>query len=645
MPVTTSNTNSKPMPQVGSALQTGNYNIGPYGSTYYGGYFTQNPIGHTIAKINTLNQVVGLVPVYPCNSIECRLGKYGSDDSQFMLPAFAENQTSVWGDYKNDYNSWLFDVPANTILGLSYYLDQKINNVWTEKATLTDDTYGFYFPIGKLCNNNSYTGYQINWNKVLNLLGEGIYRFRIGTNNETITPSVNHFKITSVGGNPPTTVQLSSTGYGVICPTFYCNSSLSVTVNMQNLTTFINNYQNTTYPSPLFSATYNSGTGQIDLAGLKGQNCDCSVLVTNVVYTNYANAFSGGAINTSNSLCFASPPFCLKTWDCWAVDGTTRFDAFYSGGIIGNVDKSLPGSTWSMCCTTYKVTPNVAKSSMFAIRWLKDIVTYQATTTFSMTFTFSAPVKLLGAPYVVNSGDNHITLMQNLATAINNYQATLPYVQFTAIYNATQQRTEIYNLAGINVAFTVTYSIKKSICLGMNGFMPSYHADNTSADLGTLELPATTLPKTSFRDTVLLSGGTPAGFTTTGSLTPSPILWQDAIRVGGEFGYEQTDYERKSIKYQTGVVNKIRDEAILKHTWKSSSLPFWFHERFKVYGLMADKLLVSDSNMNNSDYNLKLYSVQGDSSYNPEYKNFPRETMVKCEFKPATQNIKRRRCC
>ena len=115
--------------------------------------------------------------------------------------------------------------------------------------------------------------------------------------------------------------------------------------------------------------------------------------------------------------------------------------------------------------------------------------------------------------------------------------------------------------------------------------------------------------------------------------------------MGGEFGYENTDYERKSIKYQTGVVNKIRDEAILKHTWKSSSLPFWFHERFKVYGLMADTLLVSDYNMNNADYNIKLYSVQGDSSYNPDWKNFPRETMVKCEFKPAIQNLKRNRCC
>ena len=628
----------------GTSLQTGNYSVGPYGSQYYGGYFTQAVIGHDIAVLNTLNQVVGLVPVYPCDSIECRLGKYGSNDSQFMLPAFAENQTSVWGDYKNDFNSWLFDVPANSILGLTYYLDEKVNGVWTQVAILSDDTYGFYFPVGKLCNNNSFTGYQINWNLVLNIFGEGIYRFRIGTNSETITPSVNHFKITSIGGNPPTTVKLITTGYGDICPTFNCNPALSVSANMINLVSFINTYQASTYPTPLFSAVWNAGTSQIDLFGLKGQNCLCTALVTNVVYTNYASAFSGGQIDTSNSLCFASPPFCLKTWECWAVDLTSRFDATYSGGVIGNIDKSNPGSTWSFCCTTYKVIPNVLKSSMFAVRW----GTMQISTPFTITFAFSSPVSLLASPFSITVGMNKITAMQNLATAINAYQATLPFVQFTAVYNPTATggpRTEIFNLAGINVSFTVTYSILKSTVVAEGGYMFSYHNNNTSADSGTLALPEFTLPKTNFRDTIQLSEGTPVGFTTIGSLTPTPITWKDSIRIGGEFGYENTDYERKSIKYQTGVVNKVRDEAILKHTWKSSSLPFWFHERFKVYGLMADKLLVSDYNMNNSDYNIKLYSVQGDSSYNPDYKNHPRETMVKCEFKPAVQNLKRSRCC
>lgn len=125
----------------------------------------------------------------------------------------------------------------------------------------------------------------------------------------------------------------------------------------------------------------------------------------------------------------------------------------------------------------------------------------------------------------------------------------------------------------------------------------------------------------------------------------TPITWGDSVRVEGFFGYEDTDYERKSIKYQTGQVNKIRDEAILKFKWKSGSLPFWFHERFKAYGLFADQLLVSDYNLNNSDYNLKKYCVQADGSYNPEYFGRTRYTKVKTDFKAATQYIIRTRCC
>ncbi len=126
----------------------------------------------------------------------------------------------------------------------------------------------------------------------------------------------------------------------------------------------------------------------------------------------------------------------------------------------------------------------------------------------------------------------------------------------------------------------------------------------------------------------------------------NPITWNDSIRVEGFFGYEDTDAERKMIKYQTGVVNKIRDEMILKFKWKAGSLPFWFHERFKAYGLyLADQTLVSDYNINNADLNLKRYSVYCDGSYNPDYKNYSRYERVTCEFKAQTQNLLRNRCC
>ncbi len=125
----------------------------------------------------------------------------------------------------------------------------------------------------------------------------------------------------------------------------------------------------------------------------------------------------------------------------------------------------------------------------------------------------------------------------------------------------------------------------------------------------------------------------------------NPVQWLDSIRVEGMFGFEDTDSERKSLKYTTGQVKKIRDENILKFKWKAGSLPFWFHARFKSYGLQSDELLVSDYNINNPDYDIKLFSVQWDSSYNPDYKNYSRYQKVTCEFKAAIQNLKRTRCC
>ncbi len=374
MAIITYNSNSNPMIQRG-ALFTSDVDT----SQYYG-YDSGGDTGKTIA-ILTAEQIVGLVPVFPCVSLDCREGKYKgdslADDSQFPLPVFA--QTSGGDRYYNDFNSFLFKTLAQNAPNSSYkfYLDKLVNGSWVQQDELKDNTYGTYYSVGSLCENLFWSGYQISWQKVLNVLGIGNYRFRLQTN--------------------------------------------------------------------VFGA---------------------------------------------ENVCFASPQFCLAVWDCYKVDRTTKWEATINGGEIGNITKSAKGATWDFCC--------------------------------------------------------------------------------------------------LNI-------------------------DNTGRENA-------------------------ANFFT-------PISWYDSIRVEGMFGYEDTDYERKSIKYQTGQVVKTRDELILKFKWKAGNLPFWFHERFKAYGLMSDTLLVSDYNINNSDYNLNRYSVQGDGSYNPDYKNYSRYERVTCEFKAAIQNAKRTRCC
>ena len=624
MAVRTVNGGSAPMKPYGIVISKGTYPLGVYFSSYYGGYQLSNVIPHMVTPLATLNQVVGFVPVFPCEATECRLGQYGADDSAFMLPVFAEDQLVNWGDYKNDYNSWLFDVPASSDFGdLKYFLDKDVNGTWVEQVELVDNTYGYYYPIGSICNKNYYTGYNILWNKVLSILGEGIYRFRVSMSSGANTNSINHLKITEMTNGAQ--IKLTTTGYGLICPVFICNLALTKDQNMQNLVVYINNYQNATYPDPLFLATWNSGTSQIDLEGLLGQNCACSRVLYNISVTNYSTPFTGGSRSYVSYGCWASPPFCLKTWDCWAVDLTTRFDASYKGGVIGNVEKAKAGQTFSFCCTG----PLIAypdKTSLFRFRFVGWAFHVYLPITF--TFTMGYGYDLL-PPITFLAGTLNYVMAQQLTTAINNYQATLGTAQFSAYYNPATQYCEITNLFGENISVNV-------MCDPMVGNAVNWSMDKFVSYIYTTN-------GTNYGSIGEFKGGTAVDLAYYNA--SKPITWKDAIRVGGEFGYEETDYERKSIKYQTGVVNKVRDEAILKHTWKSSSLPFWFHERFKVYGLMADKLLVSDYNMNNSDYNLKLYSVQGESSYNPKYKGFPRESQVECEFKPAIQNLKRSRCC
>lgn len=375
MAIITNNGTSDPMPLFGCLITAELDN----------GYYTDSGKKGSIVDLFKSPQIIGLVPIFPCVSDECRIYKADElNDLDFMLPVFAEtNPVLPYDNYFNDINSWFFDFPTATTPGSThvFYLDKYIGTSWVQQAVLNNDIYGTYYGIGALCDNLNWIGYKLEWQKVLSLKGEGIYRFRIQTSE-----------------------------FGV--PDF--------------------------------------------------------------------------------DTCGASPPFCLKEFNCNLADRTTKWEAYYNGGKFGNIDKSHAGSFWQLCCV----------------------------------------------------------------------------------------ETEI---------------------------------DSTSGAV------------------IILSS--------------NPIQWYDSIRMEGFFGSENTDTERKSIKYTTGLVNKIRDEVILKFSWRSGSLPFWIHERFKAYGLLADQLLVSDYNVNNPNYNIKRFPVIADSSYNPDYKGWSRNSKVKVEFKAQVQNIVRTRCC
>ena len=136
------------------------------------------------------------------------------------------------------------------------------------------------------------------------------------------------------------------------------------------------------------------------------------------------------------------------------------------------------------------------------------------------------------------------------------------------------------------------------------------------------------------------------GGTIIGADTAFPLQWADSIRFLGFFGYETAEFERKYIKYQTGIVDKIRDEAIKSFSMKTSRMPNWFHERFLAYALQADHIYVSDYNRNNSSYNYKHFAVIADSGYSPKYTGYSRYSKVlDLKFKEEQQRIYRSRCC
>lgn len=367
-------------------VRTNNANINP--SLGYGGALlgvssdlplvigTQNPIITRACP----EQVIGLVPVFPCETDECRSYRADAryDDHQYPLPAFGEvNDTDP---YKNDFNSWIFNPPATGVnTTADFYLDKKINGTWVQQAQLNNDTYGIYYDATSLnCSNSLWKGFRIQWRKVLNLLGEGIYRFRLRSH----------------------------------------------------------------------------------------------------IYYQLS--------------CCASPPFCLKAFDCIDADRTVRWEASYAGGKFGSIDKDC--YAWSFCCCP---TPTLTPASLEA-------------------------------------------------------QSTNP-------------------------------------C--------------------------------------------------------NPILWNDSVRLEGFFGFEKTSYERTKLKYITGEIKKVRDEALQRFTWKSGNLPKWAHDRLKAYGFMADQLFVSDYNINNADYNIKQKWVVCDSGYEPDHKGYSRYSKVNVDFMEGCQYVHRNRCC
>ena len=121
----------------------------------------------------------------------------------------------------------------------------------------------------------------------------------------------------------------------------------------------------------------------------------------------------------------------------------------------------------------------------------------------------------------------------------------------------------------------------------------------------------------------------------------------DSIRIPAFFGYETTEYDETLLEYGTGLIERVRDEAIQKFQFKTRArgLPKPTLDRLKIYAFMCDNLKVSDYNYNNSDYNIRRKNVIKAGGFAPNYKTTNRMASVTVDFKEGIEQVIKSKCC
>lgn len=130
----------------------------------------------------------------------------------------------------------------------------------------------------------------------------------------------------------------------------------------------------------------------------------------------------------------------------------------------------------------------------------------------------------------------------------------------------------------------------------------------------------------------------------------------DSLRIRGFFGYETTPkYTETLLEKQSGELNLINNKLYNKFVCKVYRAPKWVHDRLKSYGFMADNILVSDYNQNNSDYFIKQKGVRLQGNYEPTYfdaktfqpdkRHLQRTQECKADFREDTESVIKSLCC
>lgn len=98
-----------------------------------------------------------------------------SDPCSMNCPQLALAETSFTDVLKNDFNSFLYELPiASSTILLTL---QKWNGLgWIDQTTLVDNTYGEHFATGFYSERDTFTGFRLDWDTILSAFGVGIYK-------------------------------------------------------------------------------------------------------------------------------------------------------------------------------------------------------------------------------------------------------------------------------------------------------------------------------------------------------------------------------------------------------------------------------------------------------------------------------------
>lgn len=300
-------------------------------------------------------QVVGLIPLFPCDIKECR----EICDDGWKNPVFGElvgNSYQTQMTYENDWSTFLIDVslynanPNST--SVTFELEKLINGIWMPAPlgiNLNSNSFGTLFPLGSISGHPTYAGYAINWGSILFHKGEGCYRFKAKTNFQTSTTTGG-----IVGGVQATcTFDLAGTACtagailgtlkttsGNIPATYSINQPNPSFTIAQNVAYIVNLINTGTYP---YTATQSGDSFTITGQSYSANNyINFNLLIYQVEGIckyeedeRLLGGIDGAEITTPViiSSCFVSPPFDLKKWDCFRATGTVKFETWLTGTI------------------------------------------------------------------------------------------------------------------------------------------------------------------------------------------------------------------------------------------------------------------------------------------------------------------------